>query len=131
MGAPGGAAYTVETQGLSPRLIDLFRRTKGWVQFLGILSIIAGILIGILALAFMFGMASLLGSTRGVPASAQGVFVVIGLIYLVMAAITITLGVKMVGYGSAIRALVLTNNMADAERAVDIQRSIWKIYPIL
>ncbi len=130
-GVPSAPAYSVETGGLSPRLIDLFRRTKGWVQFLGVLTIIGGIFILIAALGIIFGMSTAMSNSRGISYLPAGFFIMVGLIYLVMSVVAVTLGVKLIGYGASIRALTLTNNMLDAELAVDKQRGIWKICGIM
>lgn len=130
-GVPSAPAYSVETGGLSPRLIDLFRRTKGWVQFLGVLTIIGGIFLLIASLGLLFGMSSAMARSGGIGYLPAGFFIIMGLIYLALSVVAITVGVKLIGYGASIRALTLTNNMLDAELAVDKQRSIWKILGIM
>jgi len=130
-GVPSAPAYSVETEGLSPRLIDLFRRTKGWVQFLGVLTIIAGIFMLIGSLGLLFGMTSAMNGAGRIGYLPAGFFIIMGLTYLVLSVVAITVGVKLIGYGASIRALTLTNNMVDAEIAVDKQRSVWKILGIM
>ena len=130
-GVPSAPAYSVETGGLSPRLIDLFRRTKGWVQFLGVLTIIGGIFLLIASLGILFGMSSAMSNSGGISYLPAGFFIIMGLTYLVLSVVAIAVGVKLIGYGASIRALTLTNNMLDAELAVDKQRSVWKICGIM
>lgn len=123
-------AYSVQQGGgASPHLIDLFRRTKGWVLLIGVLTIIAGVFIILAGILGIAGMGA--ASSQMAGSSIGGVMVMGGIVYLVMGAVYILAGAKLCGYSSAIGRLLLSGSMADVEAAVEKQRAFWKIAGVL
>lgn len=128
--APVAQDYTVQQVELSPRLVDLFRRTKGWVIFVGVMAIILGLL------AILGGVAMLILMSSSSPELQEiygygSIIGVIGVGYLVVGALSIFIGARLCGYAASINRLQTTSSMQNAETAVDRQRAVWKLIGVL
>ncbi len=122
--------YSIEQgHGVSPRMVDLFNRTRGWALFIGILAIIGSCFMILGALGVIFA-GSMMASNAG-PGLPAGMVLILGLFYGFGGGIGIFLGVKCIKYSGAIRALSFNHSTASAEEALDHQRVVWKTVGIL
>lgn len=108
--------------GVSPESVDQLARTRPWTLFVAVMGFI-GVGFMVIAALMMFATMSRLG--------AGGVGVMMGLIYLAMAAIYALPLIRLVQYSSAITQLRVSPNSRALELALDRQRSFWKTVGIM
>ena len=127
---PGAAVADVEFAGgnISGEMIEALRGTKSWVMLIGVLMFVAAVFTVLAAVMMMFGSAVMVGKGQPMP---PGVFLGIGIVYLVTAAIDFFLGLYLVKYGSAIGRLLASGQSSDMEDALNHQRKFWKLGGIL
>ncbi len=130
--APPAAAVDHAGMGgsaISAEMIDALRGTKGWVLLIGILLFIAGAFTVIAALGIGFsGWMGARALPNGPPA---GIFLGMGVVYLIMAFIDILLGLYLVRYSSAIGRLLQNGDAGEMEAALHAQRKFWKLAGVL
>lgn len=127
-GVPNSDPQNFQSAEVSATVIELLRRTKGWVFFLAILGYIGCGLMVLAALVMMVGMGFISSKVEsGLPIG----FVGLGLIYLVMAAFYIYPCIKLHKYAKAIKSLVQTQSSSDLEDALEHQRGFWKFIGVI
>ena len=120
--------------GVSPTVVSHLVRTKPWVQLIGILAIIGAVLMVGAALIMMVGggvMTASMQKSSGGAALPAGVVGLMGGFYLACGLVYLWLGIKLIGYGSAIGSLRASGSVQHLEVALDHQRSFWKTMGIL
>jgi len=127
---PRAAVADVELAGgnITGEMIEAMRGTKSWVMLIGILMFIAAAFTVLVAIMMMFGSAAMVGKGQSAP---PGVFLGIGIVYLVTAVIDLFLGLHLVKYASAIGRLLASGQSADMEDALNQQRKFWKLAGML
>lgn len=119
---PGEGSITEE-------MVNALRGTKGWVLLIGVLMFLAAALTSLGGIVAMFGSALMgAGAKGGAPA---GLFIGMGAMYLLMAAIYVFLGLYLVKYSSAIGRLIGSGQAADMEAALQQQRKFWRLAGVL
>lgn len=119
--APGEGAITEE-------MINALRGTKGWVLLIGILMFLGAALTSLGGIVAMFGSAMMGASVGGAPA---GMFIGMGVVYILMAVIYVFLGLYLVKYSSAISRLINSGQAVDLEAALQQQRKFWRLAGVL
>jgi len=94
-------------------VIDVLRRTKGWVQFMSLLMFI---IVGL--------------SLLGAPVMFK-VHPISGIIYLAILALYLYPGIKLWQYGSGITKVMMDSSSISLAYALDKQRAFWKFVGIL
>lgn len=126
-GSPAsGAADSV-----SPSTIAVLAATKPWVRFMSVLMWI-GVAFMLLAAVGM-GVVSVMGLAKQAKPSPFGgaEFVVLAVIYGVMAFIYIYPALKLWKYANRIGSLRATHTVTDLDAALNEQRSFWKFIGIM
>lgn len=108
--------------GVSAETVDQLARTRPWTLFVAVMGFIG---VGFMVIAALMGFAAM--SQVG----AGGVGMMIGLIYLAMAAIYALPLIRLVQYSSAITQLRISPSSRALELAMDKQRSFWKTVGIM
>lgn len=111
---------------VTPLVLAYLRETRPWVLFLSVLGfILSGLMIcGGASMALV----SMAGSAVGEFSGAMGV--VLGLVYLAMAAIYVFPSLFLWRYGSSISGLLATEDAEQLETALKHQRSFWRFVGI-
>ena len=113
---------------LTPGMLEALKKTKPWVRFLSILGFIAVGLI-IVAALFFFGAGAIAGSQAG---PTRWVFMLLPILYLLMAVLYIFPSLYLFRYASAIEnALTAPSKSPAVENALRQQKSFWKFTGIL
>lgn len=118
----GGGAIT-------PGMLDALRGTKGWVMLMGILLFLGAAFCVLGGLGMVFGMMGAMATQKN--AAPFGMFVGIGVFYLVVAVIYVFLGLYLVQYSSSIGQLLRDGRTELMETALHHQRKFWKLTGIL
>ena len=113
-------------QRVSPMIMETLTRTKGWVRFFSILGFIA---CGFLVLAGLVMLVN--GSVLGEYGFGDGFYVIIGLLYLLCAALYFFPSLKLTQYANRIVSLQESHAEDDLVRALDMQRSFWAMIGIM
>ena len=121
---PAGGSITDE-------MISALRGTKGWVLLIGILMFIAAALTALGGIAMSFGSAMMGAMGGGKNAAPAGMFIGMGVAYLLISVIYVFLGLYLVKYSSAIGRLVSDGHAADMENALHSQRKFWRLAGVL
>lgn len=108
--------------GITPRMIELLRKTRPWVLFLAVLGLIVTVLV--VVLGFGFGVVMLASGENQEMA-------VLGVIYLFMALIYFFPCYYLLKYAAAIKSLVGGGGTAAMEEALARQYSFWRLIGIL
>ncbi len=108
----------------SLRAIDMLRGTKPWVRFLSIFAFVLGGLMIVGA-----GGMSLAMSGGGGPGLAFALAMGGG--YLALGLVHIALGIYLFRYASSIAVLLATNHSHHLEKALEAQRSFWRLAEII
>jgi hypothetical protein len=90
-------------------------------MFLSVLSFIGSAFM-VLAAVFMIFAGAMMPKTPGNPVSPA----ILGVIYIPLALLYIYPGIKLWGYGSAIKSLLASRATHDLEAALGQQKSFWK-----
>jgi hypothetical protein len=132
--APGAAPYYAEPAavlpyqgggvpvGISARTMELLRQTRPWVLFISILGFILAGLMVIGGLG-VFAMEMMSGGT-GVPAW-------LGMAYIAFAAVYLFPSLYLCRYGMRIGSLLARGQVEDLERALESQKSFWRLSGII
>ena len=116
-------------QTITPSMIDALRKTKPWVRFLSILGFVNSGLIFLLALFFVLGAGMLqrAGSSAlgGIPA------MLIGFVYVIVAAIYIAPALFLFRYADGIQKALAGDLVNGMEYALKNQKSFWTFAGIL
>lgn len=121
---------TPSGQNITGEMIEALRGTKGWVLLVGILSLIGAGFMILGGVGMMFGSA-FMGAAGGAGAAPAGMFVGIGLLYVVLAVIYVFPGLFLIRYSSAIGRLLSSGQAHDMEDALNHQRKFWKLIGVL
>lgn len=113
-------------QRVSPMIMEALTRTKGWVRFFSILGFIA---CGFLVLAGLVMLVN--GSVLGEYGFGDGFYVIIGLLYLLCAALYFFPSLKLTQYANRIASLQESHTEDDLVSALDMQRSFWAMIGIM
>jgi len=124
----GGSPLAYEAPGaeaqVTPRSIDLLRQTRPWVLFMAILTFIAaGFMVIAGVVLFFIGAAASQGR--------QGPGPVLGVLYLVLAAMYVFPAVYLTRYAARISDLVRMRRAIDLEAALEAQKMFWKSVGIM
>ncbi|QJE98345.1 DUF5362 family protein [Luteolibacter luteus] len=103
--------------------------TKPWVRFCAILGFIMTGVMALFGVIMMVGMTFAGMSKAG--ASEMGMLVVLGAIYLLLAAIYLVPTLRLWKYGTAIMHLMMSGSVTDLDKALEHHRSFWKFVGIL
>lgn len=107
--------------GVSDKVLDGLRRTKGWVQFSGILMVIMFALQVLNVVLVVAGMtAPVPGQTRAFAIGAGVGGLIFGVFFMLWPAM------RLLGYSKAIGKLLETRSAGDLEEALNTQRGFWK-----
>lgn len=122
--APQSPSFTPQnsfgSSGVSPQVVDILRRTKGWVRFV---AIIAFILTAIMLIASI----GLLSSYSYLGGASVGMFIG-GLLFTL---IYFFFGYKLNAYASRINDLLVNPQEMTLVAALEAQRGFWKYTAIL
>ena len=113
---------------VSANVLEALRGTKGWVKLVGVLLFIGAAFTVIAAVGMTVGM-GMMGSQKG--AMPFGVAVLIGLVYVALAAIYIFLGLYLVKCAGAIGRLLTDVQVTTLGEALQYQRKFWRLAGIL
>jgi hypothetical protein len=102
-------------------------RTKGWVTFLGVLTIIFCALLALGTLPFI-AMGHVMGPQMRLPAPALQIG---GIVVLIFSILYLIWGIKLAGFGSAIGRLRNSRSTHDLEETIEAQRKFWAFNGIL
>ncbi|HEY3816103.1 MAG TPA: hypothetical protein VGL81_02975 [Polyangiaceae bacterium] len=119
---PGYGSAMPGPSAVSEVAVEMLRKTRPWVMFLGILAFV-GCAFLLLAGLMMIGVGLMAAGAGGASKGAQAM---LGAVYLPMAALYVYPGIKMWSYGSAIGRLTASRSMTDLEAALTQQKSLWK-----
>lgn len=116
---------------ITPGVIRALAGTRPWVRLCSVIGFISigFMLLAALAMLAGGGAAMLNGDSGAMPFT--GFPVIIGVAYLVMAALYFYPAIKLWKYGSHIVTLMSSNSVTDLEAALDCQRSFWKFVGIM
>jgi hypothetical protein len=108
----------------SSRAIDMLRGTKPWVRFLSIFAFVIGglMIVGGASMSLMLSR----GGGPGIRSAIIG-----GGAYLVFGLIAIVFGLYLFRFASSIAALLVTNHSEHLEKALEAQRSFWRLAGIM
>jgi uncharacterized protein DUF5362 len=126
-----GATTDGAIDAVSPSTIAMLAGTKPWVRFMSVLMWIA---VGIMLLgALGLGAVSMLGIVKQTKSGPLGgmEFVVMAVIYGVMAFVYIFPAIKLWKYANRIGSLGATRSVADLDAALNEQRSFWKFIGVM
>lgn len=112
---------------LTPTLMQSLAGTAPWVKFCSVIGFIFTGLMLVLALG-MF-VASAVGIKEAGPIG--GVMLIGGVFYLVIGFLYFFPSMKLWKYGSGISQLMLSQQVADLEQAIEAQRVFWKFVGIM
>lgn len=113
--------------GVTERMVAALRRTRPWVLFLAVLGFITSGFMVLLGMAMTL-MSSFMGGMQdelGFPP------IILGLVYLFVAAIYFFPCLLLQRYASAIRELVSGGGVVALEDALERQQSFWRLLGIL
>ena len=108
--------------GVSAYTMEMLRQTRPWVLFFSVLGFL---LTGLVLFAGVAAM--VMGATSG----NSGVPVGIGLVYIVLSTIYLFPSLYLWRYGSRIAGLVAGGRVEDLERALEAQKSFWRLTGII
>lgn len=129
-GTPAANPTNFTTGQVSSIAIDILRRTKGWVRFLAVIGFIGCGFMLIAGLFMLIGMGAVM-SGSGNTAAIGAPFFMIGILYIVMAAIYLFPCIKLNQYASSIGRLMNSQSNIDLETALNAQRSFWKFMGVI
>jgi hypothetical protein len=126
-----GATSGGNADAVSPSTIALLSGTKPWVRFMSVLMWI-GVAFMLLAGAGM-GLVSVMGAAKSASTGPFGgaEFIVLAVIYGVMAFVYIFPAIKLWKYANRIGSLGSTRSVVDLDAALNEQRSFWKFVGIM
>jgi len=125
--SPSAPAAPMFGGGVSAATVAILAKTRPWVRLLGILAIIGCVLMVLFGLAgLVMGIVTGGGGLTGVGIGAAALF-----IYLLVAAFILPMGLFLNRYAKGIRALQLSGQAEDLERALLAQKSYWKYLGVL
>ena len=114
-------------EGITSSMVEALRRTKPWVLLIGIVLLISA--------AFMifgtFGIFAASTMSLGTEGPGTATMIGIGVMYAVMSAMYLMLGIYLFKFSSAIGRLVDLASVVNMEAALDSQRKFWKLAGIL
>jgi hypothetical protein len=109
------------TPGVSEKVLDGLRRTKGWVRFSGILMVIMFALQALNLILVAGGLtASGAGSGAAYAIGAGFGGLIFGILFFLWPAM------RLLAYSKAIGRLLETKSAAELEEAMNAQRGFWK-----
>ena len=118
----GGYQSLNSGDGVSAEIVDQLARTRPWTLFVAV--------IGLIGVGFMV-LFALLGFAAMSQVGAAGFGMLVGLIYLAIAAVSALPMIRLIQYSSAITQLRVSPNSRSLELAMDRQRSYWKTVGIM
>lgn len=120
--AEGAAIGNVE------ELLVPLLQTKPWVMLCAILGFISAGLLVIVAILMIIGMSAIFGSDADGLTGGFGIGV--GLLYLIIAAISVVPPYWLYKYGTAIKQADISRSLEDVTHALRFQKSFWKFVGI-
>jgi hypothetical protein len=114
-------------EGITTLMIEAMRRTKPWVLLIGIVLIITAAFM-ILGTLGVFAASTI---SLGAEGPEAGAMLGVGVMYAIMSAIYLMLGIYLLKFSSAIGRLVESASVIDMEETLDSQRKFWKLAGIL
>ena len=107
--------------GVSEKVLDGLRRTKGWVRFSGILMVIMFVLQALNVLLVAAGM------TAAVPGQSKAFGIGAGIGGLIFGVfLMLWPAMRLLAYSKAIGRLLETQSAGELEEAMNAQRGFWK-----
>lgn len=124
-----GSSGQTGGQLVSAEVISQLQRSKPWSRLVGV---VAWLFVGLIMLGSVGVLAvAVAGALSSSAAGEQGFMIGMAAVYLLMSVIYIYPAIKIWGYGSAIKRLLVSRTEADLVAALDKQRSLWKFLGIL
>ncbi len=118
---------STDDERVTSSMVEALRRTKPWVLLIGIVLLISA--------AFMifgtFGIFAASTMSMGTEGPGAATMIGIGVMYAVMSAMYLMLGIYLFKFSSAIGRLVDSASVVNMESALDSQRKFWKLAGIL
>ena len=122
-----GTSSITDAAQVSEGVVSQLRRTKGWVQFLSVISFLGA------AWMVLMGIAMLVGSSaisrvqpQGSPFPIGPLYTTMGFFYIGLAVAYLYPGIKLWKYGSRIGQLTRDRALFTLEAALNEQRAFWK-----
>ncbi len=113
-------------EGVSELTMEAFRGTKKWVRLVGIILLIMAALTALIAFLMAFGF--MFPGGAGINSgSGVGLFMAMGAVCLVVAAIYCALGAYLIKYTNTIARLLEDGQVASLENVVQQQQKIWRV----
>lgn len=112
---------------LTPRVIDLLRRTGPWTRFFAVLLYLSGGVFAILGLATIFVASAADGRFKSIPGGGM----LVGTVYLLLATLYFVPATYLNRFASSARALHDSHRVLDLEHALDAQRALWKFWGVM
>ena len=108
---------------------EALRGTKVWVKLVGILLLIGAVFTVLAAAAVMLGVGTMGGSKQSSPPLVM--MAVMCTFYFVIAAIYVFLGMYLLKYARAIGQLMVDDDVATLELALQSQQKFWRLAGIM
>lgn len=112
-----------DDEGVTSFMVEAMRKTKPWVLLIAIVLIISAAFMVIGTLGVFMASAMSLGAEGPGAAPMLGV----GVMYAILSAAYLMLGVYLFKFSSAIGRLMNTASVVNMEQTLDSQRKFWKL----
>jgi hypothetical protein len=111
---------------VTPRMLEILAKTKPWVQFMAIMLFIGAAFMLVYTL-ILLGMGVFASRSAFGPAFPLAFMVGGAILYGIMGALYLVLGIRLWKYGSHIRELLFEPRVERVELALDQQQRFWKL----
>ena len=106
-------------------IIDKLRQTQPWLRFLGILTMVGAVFMGLGGtVTALFGGLAAAGLLQTEPANP--IYLLLGLLYVVLAMVYLFPALHLIRSAKAIRGLTADSDEAAVADALESQRRFWK-----
>ena len=114
-------------EGITSAMVEAMRGTKPWVLLIGIVLLISAAFMILGTVGILVASTLSLGNEGPQPVPMLG----IGVMYAIISAIYLMLGIYLFKYSSAIGRLVELSSAINMEEALNSQRKFWKLSGII